>query len=75
MNEKRIRKLRIRFLLISFISMTTAMLMVTGLILASNQFLARRNIRNILQYIVDHEGILPGARDMDNMGSNLQEHD
>lgn len=75
MNEKRIRKLRIRFLLISFISMTMAMLMVTGLILVSNQFLARRNIRNILQYIVDHEGILPGARDMDNMGGNLQEHD
>ena len=55
MNEKRIRKIRIRFLLISFVSLTLAMLIVTGLILGSNQWLTRRNIRNVLQYIVDNK--------------------
>ncbi len=75
MNEKRVKKLRIKFLLISFISMTLAMLVVTGLILASNQLLTRRNIKNVLRYIVDHEGILPGAQDMDSIGGNIQEHD
>ncbi|MCR5788670.1 MAG: HAMP domain-containing histidine kinase [Lachnospiraceae bacterium] len=75
MNEKRIKKLRIKFLLISFISMTLAMLMVTGLILASNQFLTRRNIKNVLQYIVDHEGILPGARNIESSGSDISGHD
>ena len=62
MNEKRIRKIRIRFLLISFVSLTLAMLIVTGLILGSNQWLTRRNIRNVLQYIVDNKGDLPGAK-------------
>ena len=64
MNEKRIRKIRIRFLLISFVSLMLAMLIVTGLILGSNQWLTRRNIRNVLQYIVDNKGDLPGAKDL-----------
>ena len=64
MNEKRIRKIRIRFLLISFVSLTLAMLIVTGLILGSNQWLTRRNIRNVLQYIVDNKGDLPGAKNL-----------
>ncbi len=75
MNKKRIKKLRIRFLLISFISMTLAMLMVTGLILVSNHFLTRRNVKNVLQYIVDHEGDLPGARDIENSGGEISKHD
>ena len=75
MNEKRIKKLRIKFLLISFISMTLAMLVVTGLILASNQFLTRRNIKNVLQYITDHEGNLPGARDIEGSGKEVLKHD
>lgn len=68
MNEKRIRKIRIRFLLISFVSLTLAMLIVTGLILGSNQWLTRRNIRNVLQYIVDNKGDLPGAKDLKKTG-------
>ena len=64
MNEKRIHSLRIKFLLISFASMTMAMLVVTGLILGSNYLIAQRNIRGVLRYIIENEGILPGAHDL-----------
>ena len=68
MNEKRIHSLRIKFLLISFASMTMAMLMVTGLILGSNYLLAQRNIRSVLRYIIENEGILPGSHDQSHGG-------
>ena len=75
MNEKRIKKLRIRFLLISFFSLTLSMLVVTGLILGSNHLIARRNIRNVLQYIVDNEGDLPGARGVKKSMDKAVTHD
>ncbi|MCR5674790.1 MAG: HAMP domain-containing histidine kinase [Lachnospiraceae bacterium] len=63
MNERRIHHLRIKFLLISFLSLTLAMIAVTGMILASNQLITRRNIRHVLNYIIENEGDLPGARE------------
>ncbi len=75
MNEKRIKKLRIRFLLISFFSLTLSMFVVTGLILGSNHLIERRNIRNVLQYIVDNEGDLPGAREIKKNKDKAVGHD
>ncbi len=75
MNEKRIKKLRMRFLLISFVSLTLAMLIVTVLILGSNQLIERRNIRNVLQYIIDNDGDLPGAREVGKSNDKAVVHD
>lgn len=75
MNEKRIRKLRMKFLSISFISLMLAMIAVTGLILGSNHLISRRNIKSVLQYIVDNEGDLPGARDIGENYTGTVNHD
>ncbi len=68
MSETRIKKLRLKFLLVSFCSLSVTMLLITGLLSGTNYYLARKNIHNTLQYIVNNGGYLPGAvtQDRDN---------
>ncbi len=61
MNEVRIKKLRWKFVLVSFCSLFITMFMIAGLLSGTNYYLARKNIRNTLQYIVNNGGYLPGA--------------
>lgn len=61
MNEARIKKLRWKFVLVSFCSLSITMLLIAGLLSGTNYYLARKNIRNTLQYIVNNRGYLPGA--------------
>ena len=61
MNEVRIKKLRWKFVLVSFCSLFVTMLLITGLLSGTNYYLARKNIRNTLQYIVNNGGYLPGS--------------
>ncbi len=61
MNEVRIKKLRWKFVLVSFCSLSVTMLLIVGLLSGTNYYLARKNIRNTLQYIVNNGGYLPGA--------------
>lgn len=63
MNENTVRKLRRKFIIISFLSLLGAMMIIAGLLYYSNVALENKNIRNTLQYIVDNEGHLPGAKD------------
>ncbi len=63
MNENTIRKLRRKFIVISLLSLFGAMMIIAGLLYYSNVALENRNIKNTLQYIVDNEGHLPGAKD------------
>jgi len=77
MNETRIKKLRWKFLLVSFCSLSLTMLLITGLLSGTNYYLARKNIHNTLQYIVNNGGYLPGAvtqgNDKDISDSNYEE--
>lgn len=74
MNERRIKKLRWKFVIVSFCSLSITMLLVTGLLFSANFYLARKNIHNTLQYIVDNNGYLPGSSDQKEEYIPVQNH-
>ncbi|SFG64188.1 sensor histidine kinase [Oribacterium sp. WCC10] len=76
MNEHRIKKLRWKFVMISFSSLLFTMLLIAGLISGTNYYLARKNIRNTLQYIVNNGGYLPGSTErIDKYNDNNSTYD
>jgi len=61
MNERGIKKLRRKFIRISFLSLLVTMIFIGGLIYFSNLILSRKTIRNTLNYIVEMGGHLDGS--------------
>lgn len=74
MNENRIKKLRWKFVIVSFCSLSISMLLITGLLSGANYYLVRKNIHNTLQYIVDNDGYLPGSMDQKEEFIPIQNH-
>ncbi len=63
MNEKAIRKIRHRFMKVSFLAFFLTMVLIAGLLWATNFLLNRRIARSTLEYIVNNEGHLQGYED------------
>ena len=59
MSSQAIEKLRRKFILVATLSFAGAMLLITGLIYITNLLVTRREISNVIDYIVDNEGELP----------------
>lgn len=64
MNERSIKKLRLKFILISFCSLFFIMLIIAGFISGTNAILSERSIHKTLNYIIEKEGHLPGSSDL-----------
>lgn len=64
MNTRTIQKLRHKFILISTVSYFLVMVFIGGCINFSNYFMTERQIGRILDYILDHNGIIPSTRHM-----------
>ena len=63
MNEYAIKKLRRKFILISFVSLLSVMLLMGGTIFLFNYFTAVRQIDNTLDYLAANNGKLPQKPD------------
>ena len=63
MDKRTIDQLRRRFIFIAFFSLTVAMLFISSLIYLTNNIIEKRNVRMILNYIVENEGELQGSTD------------
>ena len=63
MDKRTIDQLRRRFIFIAFFSLTVAMLFISSLIYLTNNIIEKRNVRMILDYIVENEGELQGSTD------------
>ena len=59
MNSRSIEKLRKKFILVATLSFAGVMLLISGLIYATNLFVTRSEVRRILDYIISYEGELP----------------
>ena len=59
MSSQAIEKLRRKFILVATLSFAGAMLLIAGLIYITNLLVTRREISNVIDYIVDNEGELP----------------
>lgn len=62
MTEKSIRRLKRKFILVAMGALLSVMILMAGLIYFFNYTATRNNIRGILDYIIEHEGNLPGAQ-------------
>ena len=59
MNERQIRKLKNKFILISTLSFFGVMLLMGGMIYAFSEMTLRNEVRQIMEYIAENEGELP----------------
>jgi len=65
MNERSIRQMRRKFILVSAISYVAVMLLISGLLYASNLIITRMEIRSVLSYIADNNGFLDETEEYD----------
>ena len=61
MSERGIKRLKQKFMTAAMMSLLLVMILLGGTIYSMNAVLARNNIREILNYIVENEGELPGT--------------
>ena len=63
MNERAIRKLRIKFIISATFAYMTAMMVMGAILYGTNVIVTNRQISSLLDYIVSHEGELPSPTD------------
>ncbi len=73
MSEKSIKRMKQRFTLYAMLSLFLVMLMIGGLIFASNYFLTYRNIVSILDYIVTQEEKIGSSYSEENFSTDSEE--
>ena len=71
MNEKMIRKLRLKFSLISFLALLCTLMIAAGFTFGANVYITRQNARSTLQYIIDNDGVLPDRRKTSSENTDL----
>ena len=64
MNEKAIRQLRTKFILLSMLGLSLTMLVIGSLIFLTNMSLTHRQINKALDYLIEHDGDFPEESDM-----------
>ena len=61
MSEEAIRKLRLKFMIYAMLSLSIVMFLMAGLIYVTNVIVARKEVRETMDYITRHEGVIQDA--------------
>lgn len=61
MNERHIRRIRSRFIMLSTLSLFGVMLLLSGLIYFFNQTAMQNELHQIMNVIAENDGLIPGS--------------
>lgn len=73
MNEDAVKKMRSRFIRISFLAFFITMVFIAGLLLTTNYMMNRRIARRTLNYIISNDGYINGAISTDTPEGNEED--
>ena len=74
MSTQAINKLRRKFILVATLSFAGAMFLIAGLIYVSNVLVTRREISNVIDYIIENEGELPSPSSLQDSSGQTAGH-
>lgn len=73
MSTQAINKLRRKFILVATLSFAGAMFLIAGLIYVTNLLVTRREISNVIDYIIENEGELPSPSSLKDSSSQADQ--